>query len=239
MSTPEPIVTSRRLRSAAEAERGRLSRDLERLDRRADALQAELAAIEYQRAELRDQLALLARLAWQPDDSPFAATITPGKATHLQAVPADGVPPPKTLLRGARIRETAVLLLASSANPTRPIHYQQWYRLLRDAGFGIQAHDPLAAFLTQITRSPVVRRADSPGVYALDLDAPRTLRQRLQQLDGQLRQPAAEQQSVEEIAEAREDRAALLRDIRAAERRLDEALRSLGESPTQVDPTAS
>lgn len=233
MSTPEPIVPSRRLRSAAEAERERLGRDLERLDRRADKLQAELTTIERQRSEIRDQLALLARLAWNPEESPFATPRTAGKASHLQAVPPDGGPPPRALLRGARIREIAVLLLASSANPTRPIHYQQWYRLLRDAGYGIDAQDPLATFLTQVTRSPVVRRADAPGVYALDLDAPRVLGDRLQQLEQRLRRPAPEQASLDDVAQARDERATIVRSIRTTERQVEEALRSLGNGPAE------
>lgn len=232
VSAPEPIIPSRRLRSAAEAERERLARDLDRLDTRAGALQSELTEVERRRQELREQLALLARLSWTPEESPFRNERIPGRPSHLQPVPPDG-PPPKTLLRGARIREIAVLLLASSANPTRPIHYQQWYGLLREAGYGIDAQDPLATFLTQVTRSSVVRRADAPGVYALDLDAPRVLGDRLQQLEQQLRRPAPEHPSIEGIAEARDERSTIVRSIRTTERQLEEALRSLGDAPDE------
>jgi len=230
VSSPEPIAPSRRLRSAAEAERERLGRELERLDERAERLQSELQRVDATRAEMRDQLALLARLSWHPDTSAFPTARTADRAAHLQAVPADG-PPAKTLLRGARIRETAVLLLASSANPTRPIHYQQWYKLLRAAGFGIDAQDPQATFLTQISRSPVVRRVDAPGIYALDFDAASKLRQRLRRLETQLAQLPTTGETAEEIGEARTIRNKLTNELRGVERQLEEALKVAGEGP--------
>src|SRR4051794_491313 len=110
MATPEPLVPSRRLRSAAAAERDRLGRELARLDARTGELRHELDRLDAKRAELRDQLSLLARLSHETEDSPF-----PVRTAHLRAV-ADGEIPTKATLRGGRIRETAVLLLASSPN---------------------------------------------------------------------------------------------------------------------------
>ncbi len=234
MSSPEPVVASRRLRSAAEAERDRLTREVERLDARAEALRRELATVDARREELREQLALLARIAWEPDAAVFATRKTADRATHLKAVD-DDFPPAKTMLRGARIRETAVLLLASSANPTRPIHYQQWYRILREAGYGIDARDPEATFLTQMTRSPVVRRANAPGVYALDFEAPRLIRQRMRALEEKLATTALRDERAEDFARSRSERAKIVQMLRATERQLEEALRSLG-NPTNAEP---
>jgi hypothetical protein len=228
MAAAEPLVPSRRLRSAATAERERLGRELDRLDERAGGLQRELEIIEARRDELREQLSLLARISADPDDSPFASSRRTDTAGHLQPVPPEESPA-KATVRGARIRELAVLLLASSPNPRRPIHYQQWYELLRGAGYAIAARDPLAAFLTQITRSPVVRRAGAPGVYALDFEAPALLRQRLRKLEAALAQAPVGVGSAEELASGRERRAEQMRAIRAAERDLEEALRSLGD----------
>lgn len=231
MSAVEPLTPSRRLRSAAGAERDRLTRELHKLDTRAEALQTALATVERHRTELREHLALLARLTWEPEESAFAIPTT-RPTTHLKAVESDG-PPPKHLLRGAKIRETAVLLLASSANPTRPIHYQQWYQLLRDADYGVDARDPKAAFLTQITRSPVVRRTDAPGVYALDLDAPQRLRRQVSELEAMLTTRTGPHADLDDLTRARNDRAKVVRMLRAAERELDETLRSLGSTPPQ------
>jgi hypothetical protein len=126
-----------------------------------------------------------------------------------------------------------VLLLASSANPRRPIHYQEWYELLRHAGYAIEAQDPVAAFLTQVARSPIVRHAGSPGVYALDFDAPAGLRERLRRLEDELARSSVSGGSADDLAAARERRTKLLTDARAAERQLEEALRSLGGGNSQ------
>jgi hypothetical protein len=49
------------------------------------------------------------------------------------------------------------------------IHYRDWFELVQEDGVEIVGKDPLATFLTQITRSPVVVRVDEEqGVYALD-----------------------------------------------------------------------
>ncbi len=230
MATPEPHRTSRRLRTAAAAERERLGRDLERLDLRAADLQHQLDEIERKRLELRDQLSLLARFA-DPEDSAFPTSRTPGRANHLRPVqPHEEVP--KAVLQGGRIRELAVILLASSPNPRRPIHYQQWYELMRAAGYTIEAQDPLATFLTQIGRSPVVRRAGAPGVYALDFDAPVALREQLHKLENELARTTVAGESADELTAARERRAKLMTTARATERRLEESLRALGTTPT-------
>jgi hypothetical protein len=50
-----------------------------------------------------------------------------------------------------------------------PIHYRAWYELLLEEGVTATGKDPLATFLTQITRSPVVARvAGASGIYQLD-----------------------------------------------------------------------
>lgn len=60
-------------------------------------------------------------------------------------------------LRGARLREIAVRILAERAQ-SEPVHYRQWYEWLREAGYTVAGHDPLASFLAQITRAPEVQR---------------------------------------------------------------------------------
>lgn len=51
MATPERLAPSRRLQSAATAERDRLGRELGRLDAKAQELRADLDQIEATRAE--------------------------------------------------------------------------------------------------------------------------------------------------------------------------------------------
>ena len=234
MATPERLPTSRRLQSAALAERERLSRELERLDRRAAALNAELTKLDSHRQELREQLALLARLAHSEADSPFPTRrLRPVAADDEANVRADesmAQEAPLGVLRGARIREVAVLLLASSATPTRSIHYSKWYELVRGAGYGVAGREPVAAFLTQISRSPVVAKAGGPGVYALDLDAPVELRRRIGRLRAEILQlSSSDETTAEGVAATRQRRSELSRALAEAERRLEEALRSLGQ----------
>jgi hypothetical protein len=228
VSAIEPVLPSRRLRSAATAERERMARELERLDARALALSAELAKIESTRGELREQLALLARFAHEPEV--FATSGVQEKEVHLRAVEQDAESVPATaVLRGARIRELAVFLLLASPEPARPVHYERWYQLVRDAGYVVAGKNPHATFLTQISRSPVVRKVDRPGTYALDFEAPARLRRHVLRLQQELTLAGAEPpaSSADELAEARHSRTRLATELQAAERALEEALRAL------------
>ena len=56
---------------------------------------------------------------------------------------------------GPDIREVAVRLLVD--NGREAMHYREWYELLERAGHEIAGKDPLAVFLTQISRSPAVQ----------------------------------------------------------------------------------
>jgi hypothetical protein len=230
MATPEPTATSRRLQSAARAERARLRRELERCERRTGALRRELADLEQQSATIRQRLALLAQLAHDnEEDSPFVAE--PRRLQAVEPAASGELPPARGYLRGADIRIAAVRLLAASENPARPIRYADWYRLLVKAGYGIAGRDPLASFLTQIGRSPLVRRAGERGLYALDLDVPRRLRERLHALHQELAGLHAGQQTIEEIATIAARRAELTAEVVQVERSLEEALASLGSDP--------
>jgi hypothetical protein len=137
----------------------------------------------------------------------------------------------RVVLKGARIRETAVRVLAATPQADQAIHYRTWFELLEQQGFVPTGKDPLATFLTQIGRSPVVRRTTSAGLYTLDLNFPERARARLAQLHAELQAahdlPA--DAGVDDITRARERRAAVSADIEATERALQEALRSLGE----------
>ncbi len=222
----EAALPSSRLTAAAAAERSRLEREARRLEQRAEALTAELQRLVEAREEIRQQVSLLDRLAPtallgvrapQADD-PAAASDTCSE-------------PPNGYLRGARIRAVAVRLLAASENADRPIHYQQWFELLTRAGFGIKAQDPLGTFLTQVTRSPVVQKAEGPGLYRLDLDAPRQLHHELRRLQDELLRIHTGQQTLDGISSVRERRVELTLEIARVERALEEAVAALGIQP--------
>ena len=73
-----------------------------------------------------------------------------------------------TRLRGQRLQEVAVRVLRERRPSGEPIHYKQWYSLLRDAGYVIGGKDPVATFLASVSRSGEVRAVGRrSGLYAI------------------------------------------------------------------------
>lgn len=71
-------------------------------------------------------------------------------------------------LRGQHLQEIAVRVLAERHPDGEPIHYKQWYALLREAGYSIGGKDPQATFLSSISRSPQVRSMGRrSGLYVI------------------------------------------------------------------------
>lgn len=226
----ETWIPSRRMQAAAAAERERVERELARLAASEDELAAELAAVQAVRVDLEHQLDLLNHFT----HGNGVTTSSDTEGRRLRALPA---PRPsdangKTLLRGARIRETAVRVLAAHAQPDAPVHYRDWFELVTAQGFMPTGKDPLATFLTQVSRSPVVQRTTSSGMYVLDLEFSRRARARLQRLTAELAETrhASAELTVEAIAAARERRGQLTAELQETERELEEALRSLGDA---------
>jgi hypothetical protein len=75
-------------------------------------------------------------------------------------------------LKGHALGEAALDILAREVGPGTPIHYKEWYRLLRAAGFQVGGKNPVATFLTQVQRVPEVERlGHRTGVYQMIVDA--------------------------------------------------------------------
>jgi len=182
-----------------------------------------LAETEARADHLRQRISVLCELAG--DQETLA-----GRADEDNVVrfPEHATEPEHGYLRGQEIRRTAVRLLGELRGDQRPIHYAEWFTLLQEAGYGISGRDPSANFLTQVGRSPVVVRSDEPGTYLLDLAAPKRLREQLDTLNTELLALHNGQQTIEEIASARERRNELVAAITRIERALEEALDSLG-----------
>lgn len=71
-------------------------------------------------------------------------------------------------LRGRRLREIAVEVLAARYGPGEAIHYRAWFELLRSAGYSIAGKDPVATFLAQVSRAEQVEAVGSrTGLYVL------------------------------------------------------------------------
>jgi hypothetical protein len=144
------------------------------------------------------------------------------------------------MLRGPAIREAAVRVLIAQPGSIDALHYRQWYELLVDSGFRVAGKDPLAVFLTQLNRSPLVRKASAPGVYEVDRQAPTRIRQRLDRLQAELREVtvgnSGQTASPIELGTVRARRHELDLAISQQERALEESLRVLGNA--RAEPTA-
>jgi hypothetical protein len=222
VATPEPVEHSRRLVRAAQAERERLTRDLDQVDQLAERLRASLVEAEARAKTLQRRLDLLSQLG---GDKPVSRKIGRDNVVDFPSEPPHGY------LRGREIRIAAVRLLTGAIDAAQTIHYSDWFGLLGEAGYGVKGKDPLGTFLTQIGRSPVIVRADEPGTYRLDLDATDQLRERLDGLNDELLALHNGQQTIESIISARERRTELLGTITRVERALEEAIESLGPPP--------
>lgn len=186
-------------------------------------MQAELDEIEASVAELDERLMLIGRLAGEE---------TP---RHRPRVDAEDDAPdgePRSVLRGPAIRAAAVRVLV--AHPRRPeaLHYREWFNLLTEAGYSVAGKDPLAVFLTQLSRSPLVRRGTQAGVYELERQAPARLRAQLQELQAQLRELTATVSSqATDLSSIRDRRLRLNLEISKVEKALEEAEEALSKGP--------
>jgi hypothetical protein len=196
MSAPPP---STRLLRAVAAERDQLERHRAKLAHEADALRRTLVRIEDGLAQIDERRALLDRVAAAGDDHGRAgvgddragAGDDHGRAgVGEDRAGAGGEPPPRAVLRGPAIREAAVRVLVERGRGDA-LHYRDWYRLLTDAGYAIAGKDPLAVFLTQLGRSPAVRKSTRAGVYELDRHAETRHTARLKSLQEHLRELTA------------------------------------------------
>lgn len=218
------IKPSRRLQRAAEAERAELRKTRQQLLSKREEVVARLNQLDEALAEVHDRETLLDRLA-------------PAKATNAGEVERSEASEAHELLRGPAIRERAVRVLTARGG-VEAIHYREWFKLLGAAGYSVAGKDPLAVFLTQISRSPVVRKGTQAGVYELDLESPARLRRELNRLQGDLRDLADEPQPTLSSSQVRSRRERLTTAIGRLERELEEAERVLREACGQGKPVA-
>jgi chaperonin cofactor prefoldin len=224
--TPRSSAPSARLLRAVAAERGDLERRRDGLLERRRRVRAELDEIEASVAELDERLMLIGRLAGED---------LPREEPRDGAAPAEREPDSAavgSILQGPAIRAAAVRVLL--AHPRRPeaLHYREWFGLVADAGYSVAGKDPLAVFLTQLSRSPLVRRGTQSGVYELELQAPARLRHRLHDLQAQLRELTATLSSeTTDLSSVRSRRMALNLEITKVEKALEEAEATLSKGP--------
>ncbi|MBA3408868.1 MAG: hypothetical protein H0U06_12595 [Solirubrobacterales bacterium] len=108
------------------------------------------------------------------------------------------------------------------------LHYRDWFQLVVDAGYEIAGKTPLAVFLTQLNRSPAVRRSTASGVYELDRRAGQRLRGELVRLQRELRELTGTPAETADLSEIRARRETVNATISHTERALEEVERQLG-----------
>lgn len=133
------------------------------------ALEEQYDELSQRLVEHRDRAELLKRLADQAATQAdtderlldeLAGTL--GIACQLRIEQLD------RRLRGQRLQEIAVDILAARLEPGETVHYRQWFAWVEEEGFKISGKDPLASFLGQISRSPrIVSAGRRSGLYAL------------------------------------------------------------------------
>jgi hypothetical protein len=75
-------------------------------------------------------------------------------------------------LRGERLREVALEVLCEHVREGEPMHYRAWFDALVDAGYRVVGKDPLATFLTHVSRIERVEAVGRrTGLYRLRLAA--------------------------------------------------------------------
>jgi hypothetical protein len=234
VSLPNP---SSRLLRAAVAEQADLVRHRERLAEERGRLLSELRRLDELMAAADRRLGMLAELTGQAEGAPPEPNLVNTPASETGNAPTND--DDRTVLRGPAIREVAVRVLLAQPGPIEALHYRQWYELLVESGFRIVGKDPLAVFLTQLSRSPLVRKASAPGVYEVDRQAVHGIRQRLERLQAELREVTvgaashAATTSPIELGAVRARRHELDLAISQQERALAEAVRVLHGNPAE------
>lgn len=219
-----PSQPSRRLLAAAEAERAGIERQRQQLAAHRRTLRAQIDDLDAQLAELAERALLIDRLSG-------AGTRSQDQPT---AVAERSVSQDKVVLRGPAIRQTAVKVLRAGPRHPQALHYRDWFALLDECGYSVAGKDPLAVFLTQLSRSPVVRRGTQSGVYELDLDAVDRLRHQLIQRQQHLRTLTSAASSTTDLSGIRTQRTSLTQEIDKLEKALEEAEVTLDREPSNL-----
>ena len=144
----EPAPLSPELRAAAEAERQVALERIEGLRAQAQRLRAVSDAAE-------NDLAAAVRLLGQLEEI-------------LGITPQMSISQVDEVLRGQRLRQVAIQVLKRRRGETATVHYREWYELLVADGHRVAGKDPVATFLTQLSRAPEVEPVGRrTGMYRL------------------------------------------------------------------------
>lgn len=86
----------------------------------------------------------------------------------LGNVPQLSIEDANVRLRGRRLEEVALQVLAEERGEQAEVHYKEWFNLLRERGLLVAGKEPLNTFLAQINRSGAVEKVGHrTGLYRL------------------------------------------------------------------------
>jgi hypothetical protein len=222
----DDLTPSDELISAVTAERERLDQVTITLDETYGRLQAELAAVVAQLADVAQRREQLARFLGEEPSDHDRRPVAARTLTDAGVQPSDGS------LRGAAIREAAVRVALGQERPEQPRHYREWLTLIEATGQSVHGQDSAATLLTQLSRCPLIARALEPGTYRLDRDALLRLRQQREALHAEAGAQIAgtndRDYDVIDVAQA-------LAAVDARVRRIDRAIRDAADLVERLD----
>lgn len=138
------ILSDRELQN----ERGRLIASVDQLRRRVDVHRQLLDELEAQFAR---EESLLREIEELSDDRP---------QLRLERLDRQ--------LHGRRLGEISAEILRQERGPGQPIHYREWFSLVRAHGFEVGGKDPLQTFLTGVGRADGIEGLGGrSGLYRL------------------------------------------------------------------------
>lgn len=226
LSEPRPVTAARAIDPDAldqtlQRELSAAGRRLAELRVRREQLERELDAAAAAEAQAHEALAALRSIA-------IRAGLDLGEQEARDAGAELAEHPGRRRLAGAALRETVTRVALRRNAHGRPIHWRTWYGWLHESGFDAAGKRPEATFLTQLGRSPLVCRGEQEGVYVLDVELLNRRRAELVELTRRLGDlPPPDQLAL--IGDVRSERRETQQQIARAERRLEEAWRTLAE----------
>ncbi len=135
-----------------------------------DALARERKQVVARLQELQAQARRLHALVEQIDRDVDAATLLIRQMDEILGIAPQLALEVDDPLRGYELQRVAIDLLRRNPDAAAgaPVHYRNWYELLLQAGGRVAGKDPLATFLTQISRANEVESVrPRSGLYRL------------------------------------------------------------------------
>lgn len=133
-----------------------------------EVLEAECRALAAAASEQRDRADRLQALADHARAQAARDEQAMVELARVLGIDPSAPPVDDDMLHGRRLTEVAVAILHEHRPDGDPIHYREWYGLLRLDGWLVGGNDPVQTFLAAVSRAPgVTRVGQRSGLYAI------------------------------------------------------------------------